>query len=87
MVRKTEINRIIILMGIKNGHDRTRQVAQTDKKLKDLSIQTPEKEPEQRYRQSELNIIFESDSEDFLKDDILRILYIIIYKTDYAVYF
>ena len=60
---------------------------QEDKKLKGLFIQTPEKKPEQEYGQSKLNIIFESDSKDFLKDDILRILYIIICKTDYAVHF
>ena len=42
------------------------------KKLEDFFIQNSEKEPEQRYGQSELDIIFESDSEDFLKNDILR---------------
>jgi len=45
---------------------------QKDKKLKDSFIQNPEKKPEQKYGQSELDIIFESDSEIFLKDDILR---------------
>ena len=60
---------------------------QTDKKLKDSSIQNPEKEPEQEYRQSELDIIFESDSEDFLRNGILRILCAIICKTDYATHF
>ena len=43
-------------------------MAQTDKKLKDFSIQTPEKKPEQKYEQSELDIIFESDSEDPTKE-------------------
>ena len=74
-------------MGIKNGHDKTRQMTQADKKLKNSFIQIPEKEPEQKYKQSELNIIFESDSENFLKDDILRIIYVTVCKTDYAVYF
>ena len=57
------------------------------KKLKGLFIQNPEQEPEQKYKPMELNTIFESDSKDFLKDDILRILCAIIYKTKYAAYF
>ena len=60
---------------------------QINKKLKNLFIQNPEKESKQKYGQSELDIIFESDSEDFLKNDILRILCAIICETDYAVYF
>ena len=60
---------------------------QTDKKLEDSFIQNPEKKPEQGYEQSELDIIFESDSEDFLKNDILRIICAIICETDYAAYF
>jgi len=86
-VEKTEINRNIILMGTKNRHDRARQVAQADKKLKGPSIQTPKKEPEQGYKQSKLNTIFESDSEDFLKDDILRTVCATVCGTNYAVYF
>ena len=35
----------------------------------------------------ELNMIFKSDSKDFLKDDILRILSVIIYITEYAAQF
>ena len=60
---------------------------QKNKKLKNSFIQNPEKESEQEYRQSELNIIFESDSEDFLKNDILRILYITVYAIKYAAHF
>ena len=87
MVEKTEINKNIILVGTEDGHDGTRQIAQPDKKLKDPFIQTPEKEPEQGYRQSELDIIFESDSEDFLKNNILRIIYATICATSYETYF
>ena len=86
-MKKTEINKNIILMGTENGHDRTCQVAQTDKKLENSFTQNSKKEPEQKYEQSELNIIFESDSEDFLKDDILRTIYAIICETDYAAHF
>ena len=60
---------------------------QPNKKLVGFFIQTPEKKPEQGYRQSELDIIFESDSEDFLKDDILRTLYTIICEINYETYF
>ena len=76
-----------ILISLQNRHDRTCQMAQTDKKLKNPFIQISKKKPEQRYKQSELDIIFESDSEDFLKNNILRILYIIIYKINYVAYF
>ena len=58
----------------------------TVKKLKGPS-QIPVKEPDLGYIQSELKIIFESDSENSLKNDILRILYITICDTNYAVYF
>ena len=60
---------------------------QPSKKLVGPFIQTPEKEPEQEYRQSELDTIFESDSKDFLKDDILRIICATVCKTDYTIYF
>ena len=83
----SEIGKNIILINPKNWHNGTRQVAQTDKKLEGLFIQNPEKKPEQEYKQLELDIIFESDSEDFLKDDILRILYAIIYIIKYAAHF
>ena len=87
MIKKTKINRNIILIDIKDGHDKTRQVAQTDKKLENPFIQNSEKEPEQEYGQSELDIIFESDSEDFLKNDILRTVCAIVCGTDYAAHF
>ena len=87
MVGKLKIKKNIILISTEDRHNRTCQVAQPDKKLKDSFIQIPEKEPEQGYRQSELDIIFELDSEDFLEDDILRILYAIVYKINYKTYF
>ena len=58
-------------MSPENRHNKTRQMTQTDKKLISSFIQNPEKKTEQKYEQSELDIIFESDSEDFLKNNIL----------------
>ena len=45
MVEKTETNGNIILIGTKNRHDKARQMAQADKKLKGPSIQNSEKKP------------------------------------------